>query len=422
MYSLYQEFDETVSQLYEHYSVFNIMAGFAYPYFTTDLDTACITFNDIGSNLDFLFNPDFWQKCNNETRKFVVCHEALHVLFNHGRRITEILSKKSQNLMMYANVAMDIVINELLISEFNFKKEEINISACFIDTVFKDTTNIERNKSFEYYYNLLIEDSANVNDSIKGLLLNDHKNLIGMPEKILEELAKSISENLTSDEIQKINNFSKGIVGEPPLEGLIERVCLVKKTKKKKWESIIKYWTAKSYNLVDEEQWARRSRRLTNEFSKNGKLLLPSDYETEGSIKDRLDVFFFLDCSGSCFHLSDRFFKAAASLDPKKFNVRLFGRTTTAREVFLDKKDSINFSGGGSDDFRCMERKIQELLKSGDIKKYPSAVFHITDGYDCSGHLMKCEKPERWHFFLTGSSTKNWIPKGCHIHYLSDFE
>lgn len=45
-----------------------------------------------------------------------------------------------------------------------------------------------------------------------------------------------------------------------------------------------------------------------------------------------------MDTSGSCFNLAERFFKAALTLNPKKFNVRLFCFDYYATETSLKSK------------------------------------------------------------------------------------
>jgi hypothetical protein len=53
--------------------------------------------------------------------------------------------------------------------------------------------------------------------------------------------------------------------------------------------------------------------------------------------KNRLDVFFFLDVSGSCYSYKDRFYAAAKSLDPKRFNLRLFSFDTQVTALDINK-------------------------------------------------------------------------------------
>ena len=89
------------------------------PVFTQDISTAAIKFNKNGDFLEFVFNYDFWKSLDANNKLFVICHEAMHVILNHGHR-----SKDSENKNA-ANVAMDIVVNHLLIDRFGFIREKI---------------------------------------------------------------------------------------------------------------------------------------------------------------------------------------------------------------------------------------------------------------------------------------------------------
>jgi predicted metal-dependent peptidase len=73
--------------------------------------------------------------------------------------------------------------------------------------------------------------------------------------------------------------------------------------------------------------------------------------------------------------------------------------------------------GGGGTSFNIMENKIQSIMKS-ENKKYPKAVFVITDGY---GNKVSPEKPEKWYWFLSANYT-HYIPSQSKTYKLSDFE
>jgi hypothetical protein len=60
--------------------------------------------------------------------------------------------------------------------------------------------------------------------------------------------------------------------------------------------------------------------------------------------------------------------------------------------------------------------KVQEIVKN-EKKRYPF-VFVISDG---AGNRFSCEKPEKWHWFLTHRDTY-CIPNGSNIYDLKDFE
>lgn len=63
---------------------------------------------------------------------FVICHEALHIILNHGKRFQE-----KENPKIF-NIAVDIVVNHSLVKDFGFIREEIDAKNeyCWIDTIF----------------------------------------------------------------------------------------------------------------------------------------------------------------------------------------------------------------------------------------------------------------------------------------------
>jgi hypothetical protein len=136
--------------------------------------------------------------------------------------------------------------------------------------------------------------------------------------------------------------------------------------------------------------------------------------EVEHEEEGKIDVWFFADTSGSCYHLKERFFKAARSLDPARFNVRLFCFDTRVEEVDIQGN---RIYGGGGTSFTIIEKKIQEVMRNEEVK-YPEAVFVITDGW---GNPVNPEIPNRWYWFLTTDWIK-CIPKESLIHKLKDYE
>lgn len=430
-----REFERIIEGFERFHSIFYAIVDMGYPVFTDSekVPTACVRFDRAGLNIAFEFNENFWDTLDDYSRAFIICHECLHVILNHGARTTDCINP------YHANLALDVVVNHLLCDKFGFERDRVDgaENLCWRDTVFAGVKEVvEPNRSFEYYYDLMMR-SIPEDQKIKVSLVDDHS---GLKDFDSPEFGKAAGETVAGrvgkGEIQDFLDKTKGdvpkpskdtetpehppgghgSVGEPPVVGSLRHICSVTAIFKKKWETIIKTWESRAREYADEEQWVHKARRMA---IVGDELSLPADHEEEGFSKNKLDVFFFLDSSGSCWHLKDRFFAAAASLNPKKFNVRLFCRTTEVMETSLESKV---MSGNGSDDFRCMENFIQKELKEGKIKKYPAAVFHITDGHDCSGVMVNPQIPSRWYWFLTEQSTEAWIPKKCNIYKLNDFE
>lgn len=430
----YEEFCDLAMDLEIHHSVFSKLWNIATPVFIKGTGTAYVAFDKENRMIKFAIDPDFWASLDRQTKLFVISHECLHIILNHGIRAKDI----DPTMRQIANVAMDVVVNHMLVDQFGFRRQLIKDQdkLCWVDTVFPDEE-IASGQGFETYYNLL-KNTMNITHLPNLLDIHDFLNGIGgegdgeggdgpldeeMQKALADKLSKSLSDGEIKDFVDKVGkgNPGGGIVGEPQIPGdLSERIRIKNIVRKRKWESVIKKWTAYSVAEAEEYQWALDHRRFT--ALKGAELNFPQLAEIESKNFEKIDLLFFLDASGSCWHLKDRFFNAALSLNPKKFNVRMFTRTTEVREIMPEQIKDLKISGGGSDDFSCMERFIQQDIRTGKLRKYPDAVFHITDGVDCSGVKIAPEKPKNWHWFLTEPFDKRWIPSDSKIYRLSDFE
>lgn len=133
----------------------------------------------------------------------------------------------------------------------------------------------------------------------------------------------------------------------------------------------------------------------------------------EDKIKNKIKVAFFLDTSGSCIGLAERFFQAAHSLPHDKFEVDLYCFDT---QVYKTTLESQKVYGGGGTSFTIIEDECQRI--KSEKGAYPEAVFIITDGY---GDNVVPEIPEKWYLFMTSNYT-DCFPDTCKVYDLSDFE
>lgn len=489
----YEEFVDLSTDLEMFHSVFSTVWDMGIPEFVPDLGTVKMPFDKSSGSFKFEIDPDHWKSLNKQTKLFTICHECMHIIMDHPMRSRGIPKEKRQ----IADVAMDLVVNEALISRFGFKKELLtnHDDMIWFDNTFDPASKIERDREFEYYYNRLSEmyppppsagekgdageagkappmkgagspgssgssgssggsaesgepgegeqeesepSEGSSKDPTERDTLDDHSGMRSFAEhqeekkkkhtdeekRAAEGISQAVHDRLSADEtkdfVDSLDGLERGpgSPGEPLIPGQMKHIVNIKKIKKKKkWESVISRWANFTIKERDKYQWVMPDRRMTTVTG--GDLIFPQRYWFEDKVYDKINVMFFLDASGSCWHLKDRFVKAAASLDPKRFNVRMFTRTTLVKEV---KPPFINVEGGGSDDFRCMENFIQKELREKKMRRYPEAVFHITDGGDCSGVMVKPQKPENWHWFLTDDHETHWIPSACHIYMLRDFE
>lgn len=417
--------------LEQYHAVFYKVWQMGRPVFNPDIETAAVQFDETGDFIYFHFNPEFWNRMDFENRLFVICHEALHIVLNHGVRTCSLNGRVNNRA---TNVALDLVVNHLLLRNFGFERSKIEgwEDYCWVDTVFKDKKPLPPDdEMYEFYYNLFDKVYANGGWGTgegpnQDGTVDDHSFMGEAGEewgKIIDELSGGLSE----EEKESLKGMVDKHFQTPPKKDakntpagtgtggqwVFAKISKVKP--KKKWETVIKNWSKKYLRQTDKdvEQWARLNRRLTM-LPRN--MFLPSDMEVEDDKeKTRIDVWFFLDTSGSCWGLKDRFFEAALSLPAERFNVRLFCFDTTVQETTLESR---KIYGGGGTSFSIMEKHIQnEISKTG--VKYPEAVFVITDGY---GDNIKPAVPSKWYWFITQGGTKNCIDKGCNFFNLQDFE
>jgi predicted metal-dependent peptidase len=428
-------FEKIANEMEAFHGIFSKIWQLGKPIENSEIPTAAIQFDKEGNFFQFLFNPEFFNKISDYTLKFVICHEILHVMLNHGYRGKDL----HKNI---ANIAMDIVINESLVTDFGFDREKIDNykEYCWYDTIFPEeirSKKVLKEQSFEYYYELLMRQAApNENGELTVAPSNggnqktvDTHNGFGEEsnKKIEKEIEKIVSGELGADEADKLKNSLEKIANENSIGDnrgddtgnikIIQMLDLSKQRKKKKWETVIKKWTAKALRDAErtEEQWLRTNRRYASVKFDN--VILPSEYDTEAIYHDphKIELMFFLDTSRSCAHLAERFWKAANSLPTNKFKLHLCCFDTQVYKV--DLKDKKLYGYGGTM-FNILEDYVQKYKRENNNNKYVDACFVITDGI---GTVIYPEKPERWHWFLT-TKYKQCIPKESHVYMLEDFE
>jgi hypothetical protein len=405
---------EIAKNLQDHHYFFRAFWDIGDIHITQDdtCSTAHIAFDSSGESIRLVINEIFWNSLNEHSRMFLICHEMLHIILQHGKRFTETFGKYPE--CKFVNVAADVVINEMLCDSFGFRRQDLDErlqnKGCWYDTIFPNNTNLIHRNPTEYYFNILLQTpdkSPEVFEMDQHIIMSDEE-LKGVHDKLLES---GIRETIDSNFVDALGPEKMESNGTLFGTGNWSNVSVVKR-KVQKWETVIKKWEnfhSKS-DIILTERWERVSPRYSQLM--NG-IHLPTECNIlkPNKTKDKIDIFFFLDTSGSCIQLKNRFFSAAASIDPDKFNIRLFCFDTAVRETTLKSKQVY---GGGGTSFVIIEQAIQKCSK----KKYPKAVFIISDGY---GDLVKPQYPERWHWFLTTNYTHCINPKS-NVYKLSDYE
>jgi len=435
-----EQFLKHAMALENYHGIFAKLWRTGKPVADSSIKTACVKFDKEGNCLSFCFNPEFYNSLDEYNRLFIICHEMLHLILNHGMRL------KNKDIDI-ANYAMDVVVNESLIKGFGFDKTKIKDWDEYIhyDSLFeKENIIYEKDRSFEYYYELLNQytqqkpqsgsgqgkggpggkeksDGTGAMDKLKTV--DDHESMVSDDQNSINQFVEESIEGLTDDEtknlvdkvkkeIEEIQNGRGTMAGG--LEKLMDVTTRVKR--KKKWESVIKKWIDKNLKQSEKihDQWTRKNRRFS---CINPGFFIPTEMDSDeiNDEKTKITVMFFLDTSGSCSHLASRFWNAAKSIPPERFNILLHCFDT---RVFETSLKSGKLYGFGGTSFSVIEQYIQNTIKSKKIKRYPSAVFVITDGM---GDAVTPQYPERWYWFLS-ENHKYCIPATCNIFSLDQFE
>lgn len=420
-----------------HDLIFQTFWSIGTPLFTTKINTAAVGFDRSGKVLYLILNPDFWDSLDIVNKAFVICHEALHVVLNHGKRGLEYTDQQM------VNKAQDIVINEMLIKSFDFNKFEIINwdKYCFVETMFSNeqiiSEKIVTTGSFYYYMDLLIKHPENVdkqttvdqhqksediNESsdqeeqnyIDDLIQSAQDFMDEITVEIKEEIENKISEQEKYDFGQKIRIDFKNDPkdsGCTPLGSLIE-VNPNPQKKTKKWEEIVKKHLKSGikYESVDVDSWITNKRShscLGNDF------MLEGTWQQQKAIKEKYNVIFFLDSSGSCLQHAKRFVKMLKSIPEDKFNIEAYSFDSSIYPIDIKIGKVL---GGGGTYFSILDTKIRQITKD---KKHPDAIFVLSDG---DGDTFNPEKPKLWHWILTANHSLRYIPKLSPKHKMNNFD
>jgi len=402
-----------MNSLVEHHAVFYQFWRLVKPQYSEEIDTACVSFNKEGRCIDFLINPTYWASVDDLRKKFIICHECMHVLNSHGKRIGTKFSEYGDQ----ANIAMDIVVNEGLTKFFGFNRAKIDPDDEYIwlDKVFKDDPSVVADNSFEYYLNKLIEN--NVGPAPSKSLVNQHSGL-GIPDELVQEIINQLSDE--EGEVLK-NIAERSEQGKKKDNGQIAGKSggqLTKKLDKKptvfksKWETIIKKFE-KSFGKEEtsEAHWIAKDRRM---FNLNFDMFLPSDIEHEvrKTEKEKIKTYFLMDSSGSCQNLAQRFFDAAKSINPNKFDVEYYCFDTEVYKVDIAKRKLFGFGGTS---FKSVSDFI---YKKNKVKPY---VWILTDGHGDYPDIPEGEE-KKWSWFLIEGGSKRFVPQNSKIYNLENFE
>lgn len=387
------------NQLLEFHEIFYKFFTIGRPTFTDKIPTAAVAFHKKnGKFFQFLFNPGFWDSLDNYERCFVIAHECLHVILNHGLRGKDGDKRRTA-------IAIDLIVNYILTNNLGLKPTPKLLEGCFFETIFKDPKIVPKNKSFEFYYNYLAEHPENIQDNV---CVKDHDYLMEIDYQTLMEHIFD-NQNLSDAQKKELKDKIDAQLRQAGTESL-DNIMEIYKTAKKRlnfaWErmvgTFVKSQLSKYMKEVNAANWVKEDRRTA---------LLPSDvmlplYANEKP-EFKYDMWFFTDCSGSCTHLVDQFTQVARSIPEKLFNVKYHIFDTQVKEWDINKTYA---EAGGGTCFQCISTYIDNKVKK-EGSKYPKIVFVITDG---AGTPVQPAYPRNWNWILS-ADYRDCIPKDSKV-------
>lgn len=242
----HKDWMEISCELENHHAIFYELWQIGRPLFTDEIATAAVRFAENGEFVEFVFNPEYWNNLTPYERLFVISHECLHVVLNHGVRTTA-----QNNNGQQINTALDVVVNHLLVNSFGFDRKRIRDEdvLCWTDTVFKEdpkVNEIPTDESYEFYYQKIPEVMT-----IEVYTVDDHSKLSKDVSKVIDKLNNRLTpeeKETLKEVIEKHYTQSKEYENERGGSGCgsWSFINIKPVATKRKWETIILKWSRKS--------------------------------------------------------------------------------------------------------------------------------------------------------------------------------
>lgn len=407
---LKERYQETLQSLSDDNNYIAIqICRLGYPEEDIKIPTACVAWDDSKKKIKFLFNKKFSHIITNEEFIFVTAHEAIHLLNGHVSLLKnkfsemEKMGKPSSELAKFQkkfNIAADCVVNDSLVNLYGFKPvmevetndkpqiiygknvvkrdcHDLTVMEVFYlltDDIMKQFENTESNHDWDSFFDEdgnLIEEFA---DQIKGFYGKNSENSALSDSDLdkIEKLKKHFEKN------SKTNGpAGDGRIGQfRPIDNM-SKVSI--------------NWNKLTRHLIEikkqQNTWNRPNKKLITVYPD---IILPSLIPEE-----KEDIFIAIDASGSIDYNALKLFVSVVKSISTKFNITAISFDDECYKY--DIKNGKDPQGGGGTDFAIIEDWILD-----NCKKYPKAVFVLTDG---EGSIVKPKYPNRWCFVLYGTAS-----------------
>lgn len=413
--SLKQRYQGALEQLSieENYIAIQI-CRLGYPEEDKKIPTACVAWDENKKKIVFKFNPKFADSLTDDEFKFVIAHEAIHLLNGHipllKNKLAD-LDKASKppgeitKFLRKFNVAADCVVNDSLTILYGFEKvmtEETKTKPKIIYGMDFAKRNCEDLTVMEVF-RLLDDDQLEKELGSSEMHVHDWKSFFDEDGNLIEEFADQIkgfyqtngeNSNMSDDDLEKIDKLKKhfqknagtssqagdGRIGVHRAVDNLSRVSI--------------NWNKLFYDFIElkkqENCWSKPNKKLISVYPD---ILLPSLVPEE-----KEDIFIAIDASGSIDYNALKLFVSVVKSISTRFNVRAISFDGDCYPYDIKGKEDPK--GGGGTDFQIIEDWITTKLK-----KYPKAVFVLTDG---DGTTVVPKFPNRWCWVLYGSASKRF--------------
>lgn len=391
-----ENFKQLTDEIYDFNIVLYALLYKANVTWSDDCPTAAVNVHN--GRATFYFNPTFWDKLTVQEQLFLILHECYHVFLFHFQRFREYDD--------ITNAALDVAVNHSLLRQFNFTDEQLpylRINGCWCDTVVEGQILLDTLSAEEYL--LILKQNAT---SVNYISMDAHGNISPEDlEDLKEQLKKDLKDLLpdkTKEEIEDLlSSFEDQATKAGSGSGDLEIVDAITKNKQT-WTRFAKKLQKDMFKTREESVWLPNKR--LRHLEKDG-MHIPTMRDED--ILEKVNVVLFLDTSGSCSTYKRHFLGFAKALPQEFFNIHCYGFNTTPYKVDLK---APKFRDGGTS-FHFFQRIFDEVPGK-------KIAFVFTDGY---GSHCELTTPSIWNWFMfSRNSSSSYIPKGCRIHKLEDFE
>ena len=378
-YDLKRSFERVYSYIEEREPLFfKEVLRIGYVEFSFNVRTASAIVKkseDRVSELQFLFNPRFYASITYPERAFVTCHETLHFFLEHPERCQAFADRE------LANIAADIIVNDILL-----EKTKINVMPRGVTG--KSVLGYSSvGMSLEEVYKILESQVIEHVEELFKLLLGDHDFwrviVVAASEDGTTLTSIRSLEGTENDSFEAKMQRGQRQTDKPGRAEARNEHC-VQTTR------LTTYWEKFLTENADKEHESWLPNRKC--YSYYPKIVLPSIRIIE---EEKKDLLIALDRSGSVKPQEINLFASLIQDIPhQKWNATFVLFNTSVVQMKKEEILGKTIKIGGGTSFEALSKWV------GEMKKYPSQIFVLTDGDGGSANVPR-KFMDRWHWVIS---------------------